>query len=293
MTGANTSPSRRLLPFIEPTPPPEVPTIDEPPSDPVDLRRINDKITSLASALRTAERRAAAAEDVRLNVLGLRDLPPIPISFPPRDNTAPSGETAILLLSDLHWGETVSLTAMDGLNSYSIEIARNRLGRWANTVCELLTKHWSGPPPERVVLILGGDLLSGGIHLELAKTDELKPLSAVRDVAHHLRHAILMIKGSVACPLDIISLPGNHGRTTLKPESKDVTETSHDIRASDFLEMGLRDKEGITFFAPASPDALFSVYGWRILASHGDKIGSRAARVLSGLRQRRRAASSV
>ena len=270
-------------PRLQPQPTKEFPTektVDEQIID----RRQRDDSARLREENRELQRRVAAAEDIRAEVLGLRDLPPPPVSFPPRESkSAASAETVVLVLSDLHWGETVWLEAMDGLNSYNLDIARARLGRWANAVCDLLTKHWHAPkPPERIILILGGDLISGGIHHELAKTDALRPLPAVRDVAEHINRAILTIKKSVGCQIDIISLPGNHSRTTIKPESKEVVATSLDVLVSDFLEMGLRDQKGIGFFAPVSPDALFSVYGWHVLASHGDKIGSKGGQGFVG-----------
>ena len=41
---------------------------------------------------------------------------------------------------------------------------------------------------------------------------------------------------------------------------------------SDFLELALCGTDGITFYAPPSPDAVFSVYGFRVLTTHGDRI---------------------
>ena len=261
---------------------PEAKPTPGPPPDRISQRRKDDEIADLKRRLRDAERRAATAEDLRTGVLGLADLPPAPVKFAARDPGPPSRETIVLVLSDLHWGERVDLAAMDGLNSYNLDIARKRLARWTHAVCDLATKHWPGKPPDRIILILGGDLVSGGIHLELAKTDELAPLPAVKDCASHLAHAIATIKARIDCPIDVISLPGNHSRTTFKPESKDSAETSLDMLASDFLELALRDKSGITFYAPPSPDALFSVYGWRVLATHGDRIGSRGGQGFVG-----------
>lgn len=149
-------------------------------------------------------------------------------------------------------------------------------------VSDLATRHWSGPPPARVILILGGDLISGEIHAELAKTNEAKALPAVRDLVGHLVAAVRQILGAVTCPVDIISLAGNHGRSTLKPESKESAETSYDLLVSDFLEMALKGEDRVTFYTPASPDALFSVFGWRVLATHGDKIGSRGGQGFIG-----------
>lgn len=246
------------------------------PADPIEVRKLRDDNSRLRELLKEAERRAAAAEDLRQSVLGLGELTPPPMSFPPRDMRRPAlRETIVLFLSDLQWGETVDLAQMDGLNNYNVSIARKRLARWAEIVVELSTKHWSGPSPDRVILILGGDLISGAIHFELAKTDELPPLAAVRDAAEHLRNAILRIKSGIDCPIDIISLAGNHGRTTIKPESKQVAITSFDILVSDFLEMSLKGVADVNFYIPASPDHVFSVYGWRVLATHGDRIGSR------------------
>lgn len=270
------------VPPPEPTDQPEIPAVEH--SDPILVRRLRDENQRLNVAVRQAERRAAAAENYREQILGLQALPPTPERFAGDDGDLEHGETIVLVLSDLHWGENVDLEAMDGLNSYNVEIARDRLSRWADTVIELATKHWSPNllPPQRIVLILGGDLISGGIHYELAKTDHLAPLPAVRDVADHLGNNIAKIKRSVACELDIISIPGNHSRTTMKPESKEVAATSYDILVSDFLELQLSRIEGINFWAPPSPDALFSIYGWRVLATHGDRIGSRGGQGFVG-----------
>jgi hypothetical protein len=243
--------------------------------DPVDQRRYKDEISELRLALRTSQRRAIEAENLRAGVLGLSKLPRIPVRFSAPDRKSAGNETVVLFLSDLHWGESVSLEAMDGLNSYSVDIARARLGRWTHSVCDLVTKHWPGAPPDRVILVLGGDLISGAIHYELAKTDELKPLPAVRDLAEHLRHAITTLHATVKRPIDIVSLPGNHGRSTIKPESKESSTTSYDMLVSDFLELSLRGLPGISFYVPVSPDALFSIYGWNVLFTHGDRIGSR------------------
>lgn len=267
----------------KPAPSP-VPVVEPsgPAADPVEVRRLKDQLSLERAARKEAEKRAVANEDYRGQVLGLKGLPQHPIKFAARDNSKNVRETIVLFLSDLHWGEHVDLGSMDGLNSYSVDIARKRLARWTHAVCDLGTKHWSGLPPDRIILILGGDLISGGLHPELLKTDELRPIPAVRDVADHLRHAITTIKANIGCPIDVISLPGNHGRSTIKPETKEVSATSFDTLASDFLEMSLRGVKGINFYAPPSPDALFSVYGWRVVASHGDKIGSRGGQGFIG-----------
>ena len=263
----------------DPTPPVPPPA---PAVDPVDVVRLRGEIKILRSSLSAMTERARRAEDLRVGVLGLAEVPPDPTAFRSPASADPAAETIVLFLSDLHWGERIALEAMDGLNSYDLAIARARLARWFATVGDLATRHWSGPPPARLILILGGDLVSGEIHAELAKTNEAKALPATRDLASHLATGVLALRSRLVCPIDIVSLAGNHGRATLKPESKEAAETSYDNLVSDFLEMSLCGRPGVTFYVPASVDALFSVYGWRVLATHGDRIGSRGGQGFIG-----------
>lgn len=244
------------------------------PADPVEVLALRDRVRLLSADLATAQRRIHRAESLRSEVFGHVKDPIIPVSFQPPRDSASSSEIAIAFLSDLHWEEVVDFEAMDGLNSYGPVIAKARLERWAHGVVDLMTKHWSGPPPSRLIIILGGDLITGEIHAELAKTNSARSLPAVRSLVQHLRSALHTIRSAISCPIDLISLPGNHGRTTMKPESKAAAETSYDILVSDFLEATLVGSD-IKFYAPVSGDALFSVFGWRVMATHGDRIGSR------------------
>ncbi|SCM73312.1 conserved hypothetical protein [uncultured Pleomorphomonas sp.] len=261
--------------------PPERPE-EVPPADPVEVARLKTQMKALQGENKTLLDRARKAEDLRAGLFGLTETPPEPVAFRTPEGGNPSAETIVLFLSDLHWGERVSIEAMDGLNSYSLDIARARIGRYFQTVADLATKHWTGPPPARLILILGGDLVSGEIHAELAKTNEAKALPAVKDCASHLAEGIALLRRRLPCPIDIVSLAGNHGRSTLKPESKEAVETSYDTLVSDFLEMALRQRRDVSFYVPSSVDALFPVYGFRLLATHGDRIGSRGGQGFIG-----------
>lgn len=273
---------RRLFPDGRPSvEAPESPPASAP-ADPVEITRLTGQVKGLRKALGDMTDRARRAEDLRAGLFGLTATPPDPVAFRAPDAGNPQAETIVLFLSDLHWGERISLEAMDGLNSYDLDIARARLGRWVQTVADLATRHWSGPAPARMILILGGDLVSGEIHAELAKTNEAKALPAVKDLAGHLAEGVRLLRQRLDCPIDVVSLAGNHGRSTLKPESKEAAETSYDTLVSDFLEMSLRGRDGIAFYVPSSVDALFSVYGWRVLATHGDRIGSRGGQGFIG-----------
>jgi transposase-like protein len=259
--------------------PPDIP--DELSPDAVKIARLEGQVKSLRRERDNALDALVSAEDLRSSVFGLLE-PLEPIAFDAPKAGKSEGESVIVFLSDLHWGETVSLDTMDGVNSYSLDIARARIKRTFQAIVDLTTRHWPGKPPERIILILGGDLVSGDIHLELSKTNSLSAIPAVRDVVAHLAAGIGLILKTHVCPIDVISIPGNHGRSTLKPESKNAVETSYDILVADFLEMSYTKERRVTFYTPASGDALFEIYGRKILATHGDKIGSRGGQGFVG-----------
>jgi hypothetical protein len=269
----------RPVPEPEPIIPDALPIIPEPPADHIGLRRAKDDASALRARIAELERRVIEAEDVRAGVLGLVETPLRPrIVIPAKQASAHHGRTVILHLSDVHYGETVELAEMDGANRYDAAISRSRLGRFFGTAADLMTKHWIGPPPDEVVLCLGGDLISGDIHPELAQTNFPSVPATVKEVGEHIAGGIVLLHKRVGCPLRVLSVPGNHGRMTVKPQSKRRSAGSLDLLASDFAEAAVRGAgvgEAVQFFRPASPDAHFSTYGWHWLLTHGDAQGAK------------------
>jgi hypothetical protein len=234
-----------------------------------------DEITELRKQVKELSRRAAHAEALRANVLRLQDSMPPPRVFTPSPHDTHQAETIVLFLSDLHWGEVVRQEQVQGLNSYNKDIARRRLEKYFLNVIDLATSHWVGVPPERIVLILGGDMISGEIHDELGKTNDLTPLEAVKDLAWQLADGIASLAGAVKCPVEVIDIPGNHGRLSRKPEAKNAVVNSFDTLVCDFVESSLRNEPGVKFYRSVSHDYVFDVYGWKFLANHGETLGSR------------------
>lgn len=245
------------------------------------ITRLQQQLKALRSENAGLKKIAVAGEDFRASILGLEKQAE-PVSFGKPEKSEPHAGTAFSMLSDLHWGENVSLDQMDGMNSYSLSIASARLERYFQTLAELSSKHWTGPKPERLILILGGDMVSGDIHLELQKTNSLTSLPQADDLVEHLTAGLRYLLKTLNCPIDVISVPGNHGRSSFKPEAKNAVEDSYDTLVSNRLRDRFHSEKRITFWAPASGDAYFSVYGWQILVTHGDKIGSRGGQGFVG-----------
>lgn len=249
------------------------------PKDHIEARRVKSRENLQRQRIEELEKQVASDRTIREAVFKLSERPLEPPNWVPTQSKSPhKRETIILFLSDIHMGEVVSLTAMGGRNSYNMKIACSRLERYFQSVVKLMTEHWTGPPPEAIYLVLGGDLVSGEIHDELAKTNDLQAIPAVRILAEALAAGIGLLRESFPnMPINVISVPGNHGRNTKKPEAKQFAVNSYDTLVALLLEWWATTKgiKNITFSAPHTGDALVSIYGWNILFTHGDRIGSR------------------
>lgn len=267
---------------------PTSPIVVPAPAEPVDAlekRRLRDEVSRLRSANTDLERRAALAEDIRASVLGLMDAPLKPrLTLPQRPEDHSGGRTVIAHLTDVHYGETVSLHEMDGANRYDAAIARARIGRFFSKIASLCTEHWSGPAPDEIILGLGGDLVSGNIHAELAETNAPAVPATVREMGEIIAGGIGLLRQSIGCPVRVYTVPGNHGRLTLKPHSKGRAAMSLDLLATDFAEACVRGAgiTDVTFYRTDSPDAYFSTYAWNWLLTHGDTMGSKGGQGFIG-----------
>lgn len=176
-----------------------------------------------------------------------------------------------LMLSDLHWGERVRSEQIGGVNAYNLSIARRRLRTVIEKtidLCRILDPEMRYPG---IVLPLGGDMISGSIHDELAATNEINTMPTLLDLYKQLVPAI----GLFADTFGAVFLPcvsGNHDRDTKKTWAKDRNHTSFGWLLYQLLSIAFENDKRVTFYIPDGPDALYRIYGTRYLLTHGDQF---------------------
>lgn len=244
---------------------------------PSERQRLEDQITDLRAQLRAAHREAAANQDIRSSVYQLAQEP----LRPPKWVLRAGGKqlkknTPILFTSDFQWGEVINLAEMDGVNEYSPIIARKRYQRLIERTIDLSFNHMTTPEYDGIFYLRGGDSISGDIHEELRETNELSSAPAMKDMAESEIWGIEKLSEAFG-KVHVISVPGNHGRTTVKSHSKHYADLNWDDVLSWSLEVHFSAKKDsrVTFFTPRSGDAYFEVAGQKVLLTHGDRIGSR------------------
>ena len=182
--------------------------------------------------------------------------------------------TAVLMLSDLHLDEVVDLAEMDGINEYSRAIAERRLHRIVEGTVKLLKRYVTGVELDGLVLAIIGDIITGVIHDELARTNEAPPSASIVHWVPLLAAAIKYLRDELGIPIHVPCVDGNHDRFYGKPHMKQRATTGLAWIIYNWLADHLDGEEGITFSLTTSAEQVVPVYNTRLMLSHGDTFRS-------------------
>jgi len=234
--------------------------------------KLRDEIRMLRASLNAQKRQAITFDAVKKHILELWDAPVEPPTWL-SPTKAHKGTTGVptLFCSDWHWGEVVKPHEIDGVNEYNIEIAQKRVRKLWERAQHLLFETIKDPKYDGIVIPLGGDMVTGDIHEELAKTNDAPIMPTVLD----LIETIVWLLTQAAEKFGRVYVPcvtGNHGRSTYKIQYKERGPTSFDWLAYHCIERALRHDKRITFQIPDGPDILYKVYNHSYLLTHGDQF---------------------
>lgn len=250
-------------------------------ADPV--AKLKAEIADHKRTIASLQREADTADMIRREIYGLASHMPEPPKwlFEPGKNGTRG--TPVSIWSDWHYGEVVFKKQVNGLNEFNSEIAARRIKRLQNTVIDLSFNHMGRAKTvyPGIVIMLGGDMISGDIHDELAQTNDRTPHQAVNDLTDLIAGALSNIAdkfGKVLVPCVV----GNHGRGTHKPRMKGRVFTSFEWNIYQNLARYFRNDKRFTFLIPDGADCPFNVYDTRFLLSHGDSLGVKGGDGLIG-----------
>lgn len=242
--------------------------------DPNDPQVLKLQIKRLKSEMAGLKNEALTADFIRRSIISLADdavktATPSWVIDGKRGHKGPG--VPALFVSDLHWGEVVHPNQINGVNSYDLATAHRRLEVLAESSVRLLRILSPDRDYPGIVVLLGGDMISGNIHEELATTNELNTMPTVLDLFAKLGGFLTLMAdtfGRVFVPC----VTGNHGRDTRKTWAKDRHHTSFDWLLYCFLAKHFEKDKRITFLIPDGPDAYFKIYEHRYVLTHGDQF---------------------
>jgi hypothetical protein len=232
---------------------------------------LKNNITDLKRELALLSREALTVADVKQKILKIHNQE-CPIPKWVLKNTSLSNTACIpfTLLSDIHWSEVVDPLQVNGVNSYNMKIAEERIRQYVYKIDRLCHDFVNVKYPGIVIGFLG-DFLSGDIHEELSNTNELSTLAALVKLQGVLVWMLQRLAdkfGKVFVPCVI----GNHTRLTKKPIAKEAVYTSLDWLLYQEVALMLKDDKRITFQISDSPDTQVTIYGTTYHLTHGDQF---------------------
>lgn len=178
---------------------------------------------------------------------------------------------AFAVASDWHIEEHVDPRSVNGLNEFNLSIASQRIDRFTQSVLRLVEIERGGADVETLVLILGGDLMTGYIHEELQETNELSPTQTILFLMERLATVIetLRSKGNFKRILIPCSY-GNHGRNTKKP--RHATGAANNYEWLLYHILAKRFSDGVEWQIADSYHNFLDIFGKTIRIHHGDGL---------------------
>jgi hypothetical protein len=239
--------------------------------DPLDKAKA--KIARLEADNKGLTRAALSAEQVRQEIYGLSNAVPEPPKWmlsAARNIKTPG--VPMTLWSDWHWGEVVNPAEVGGVNRYDMATAQDRVRELVKRTVLLAKHHMVRPVYPGIVVCLGGDMITGAIHEELALTN----WGTVQEQFLQVQEALIWGLTQMADTFGKVFVPcvvGNHGRNTIKSHMKGRVFQNYEWNLYQQIERHFRKDKRLRFLIPNETDAFFTVYDHRFLLTHGDTLG--------------------
>lgn len=186
-----------------------------------------------------------------------------------------------LFLSDIHAGEVIKAEETLGINAYDLDVCAARIKRYFEAAITIAPRWASDTECVGAYLALGGDLTSGDIHEELVRTNALTAHEQVHFVVEHVGAGIRLAAKAFGA-VHVVSVPGNHGRTTHKPTAKLYSQLSYDTLVASILAGEFKNDPRVTFQYGAAPDQVTPIFGRSVFLTHGDKLGTGGGQGFAG-----------
>lgn len=178
---------------------------------------------------------------------------------------------AVALASDWHVEETVPAASVNGLNEFNPRIAEARIAKFFKTLVRLTEIERGGAKIDDLVLWLGGDLMTGMIHEELAETNSRTPTQTILWLQDQLLTGLATLKPH----FQRICIPtsyGNHGRTTIKPRHATGAAHSYEWLLYRILEGRTAGDDQLAWQVADSYFNFMTVHDRRLRFHHGDGL---------------------
>ena len=187
-----------------------------------------------------------------------------------RGNSGAKNEaTAVAVLSDIHFEETVHPENVNGENEYNPQIAKERLEKFFVNVVKLINDRKQKSEIRTLVLALLGDLINGQLREEAMENNSLLPMDALLAVGEVISSGIRYILANTDVKMMIPCHIGNHSRITKKVHVATEAGNSLEYVLYHSLAREFKGESRVEFFISRSYHSFLDVCGYKIRFHHG------------------------
>jgi hypothetical protein len=191
--------------------------------------------------------------------------PAVPPGRAPRLTKNRLPVAGILDLGDWHYGEVVDFESTGGVYQYNPSIAAERFDHTVDQAIELGREHKIG----ELVVILGGDMISGNIHDDLNRTNESMVVNQTLEMAEIVTGGIDKVSSAFSV-VRALSVSGNHPRLEKIPHFKHKQTENLDYMLDQIVQLMTKKQGNLEWLTRKSFWNNFEVEGRRFLTMHGD-----------------------
>lgn len=192
-----------------------------------------------------------------------------------------SDKEFVLNLSDIHCGEVVLPQYVNYANSFNKDICIQRL----DIIFKKLIKYAKRIGVNTLHLLLNGDLISGGIHRELARNSDLNEVESMFYIQRYFMKKLCELTEHFN-KINVHIIIGNHARILEgRPYWKEKTVMSYEYILGKQLQIYFEtiNNKKITINVPESAFEVIKVKNTRFLVTHGDVMTGAGAGGFSGI----------
>lgn len=180
-----------------------------------------------------------------------------------------SEATAVVLASDWHMEQIVDGRKLAYPNVYNVEIAKQRAEEFFQAVVKLLKKEQSYQEINNLILWLGGDFITGNIHLSALPSLELGVAESCFLVEETLIRGIQYILDNTDVKITCPTSCGNHSRITEKVWVSSEQDNSVETIIYYHIKQHFAKEQRFELIMPYGPESFINVYGMNIAFCHG------------------------
>ena len=246
-------------------------------TDQIMLRKENAEIKSLKKQVEEAVKDYEQLSDLYDIALALKtqDIANIKAPEVKPNNSIKNEATAIVQLSDTHFGKIILPSTVNGLNEHNPDIAKKRMDKLAENLISLVNKERAEVKIENLVLGLGGDFMENSMlhdHSQMATAfSQMEELLFCREILHKFIKTIA--ENGKFKKIILPCVRGNHSRTTKKMNSTIDYRTNFESVLYNLLKQDFSSSM-FEWYAPDSDICEFQVYNKRIRSLHGWQVKS-------------------